>query len=131
MGKKKKSDDKDQKYKGILSETRRPPVEEALACPPSTRFFWELVVGNGIGERAVEDALEAYRRALVSRRDKALDAAQHHEHDLGKFCETDEHLIYGPFVGPQSWRIVQEQPLRATLWSWVGYQSLHFCRSRL
>lgn len=35
------------------------PIEDALACPPSANFFYELVVGNGIGEDAVNDAVEA------------------------------------------------------------------------
>jgi len=73
------------------------PIEDALACPPSAKFFYELVVGNGIGEDAVNDAVEAYRRAWESRREKALEAAQKHEHDCGKSCGSGEHLILGPF----------------------------------
>ena len=55
------------------------PIEDALACPPSAKFFHQRVVGNGIGEHAVEDAMEAYRKAWESRREKALDSAQKHE----------------------------------------------------
>jgi hypothetical protein len=106
------------------------PIEEALACAPSAKFFWELVVGNGIGENAVEDALEAYGRALDSRREKALAAAQQHVHESGKNCSSTEHLILGPFPSPQQWRIENEDPTRATIWSWIGFQSLHFCRSK-
>src|SRR6185295_11427102 len=60
--------------------------------PPAAKFFHELVVGNGIGEHAVEDATEAYRKAWESRREKALAAAQKHEHESGKNCTAGEHL---------------------------------------
>ena len=103
------------------------PIEDALACPPSAKFFCELVVGNGIGEDAVADALEAYNRARDSRRDKAREAAQLHGADA-KGCDSTEHLILGPFFGPQSWRIEDEDPPRATTWSWLGFQSVHFCK---
>jgi hypothetical protein len=106
------------------------PIEDALACPPSAKFFHELVVGNGIGEHAVEDATEAYRKAWESRREKALDAAQKHEHEAGKNCGAGEHLILGPFFGPQTWRIEGEDPQRATTWSWLGFESVHFCRKK-
>jgi len=104
------------------------PIEDALACPPSARFFYELVVGNGIGGDAVNDAVEAYRRAWESRREKALEAAQKHEHDCGKSCKSGEHLILGPYFGPQDWRVEGDDPQRATTWSWLGFQSVHFCR---
>jgi hypothetical protein len=104
------------------------PIEDALACPPSAKFFYELVVGNGIGEDAVNDAVDAYRRAWESRREKALEAAQKHGHDCGKNCKTGEHLILGPFFGPQDWRVEDDDPQRATTWSWLGFQSVHFCR---
>ena len=104
------------------------PIEDALACPPSARFFYELVVGNGIGEDAVNDAVEAYRRAWESRREKALEEAQKHGHDCGKNCMSGEHLILGPFFGPQDWRVEGDDPQRATTWSWLGFQSVHFCR---
>jgi hypothetical protein len=120
-GKRKK---RGKKKKGAVSL----PIEDALACPPSAQFFYELVVGNGIGEDAVNDAVEAYRRAWESRREKALEAAQKHEHDCGKYCKSGEHLILGPFLGPQDWRVEDDDPQRATTWSWVGFQSVHFCR---
>jgi hypothetical protein len=103
-------------------------IEDALACPPTARFFHELVVGNGIGEHAIEDATEAYRKAWELRREKALEAAQQHEHEGGKNCSAGEHLILGPFFGPQCWRIEDEDPPRATTWSWLGFQSVHFSR---
>jgi hypothetical protein len=104
------------------------PIEDALACPPSSKFFYELVVGNGIGDDAVEDALEAYRRAWESRREKALESAQKHTPDYGKGCNFGEHLIFGPFFSPQDWRIEDGDPQRATTWSWLGFQSIHFGR---
>ncbi|HEX4985964.1 MAG TPA: hypothetical protein VFV71_07825 [Burkholderiales bacterium] len=103
-------------------------IEDALSCPPTAKFFHELVVGNGIGEHAVEDAAEAYRKAWDSRREKALEAAQAHRPDNEKDCGKSEHLILGPFFGPQSWRVEGDDPQRATTWSWLGFQSVHFCR---
>lgn len=114
--------------RGKKKKTTTSPIEDALACPPVAQFFHELVVGNGIGEHAVEDAAEAYRKAWESRREKALAAAQQHGNDGGKDCGASEHLILGPFFGPQSWRIEGEDPQRATTWSWLGFQSVHFCR---
>ena len=105
-------------------------IEDALACPPTAHFFQELVVGHGIGDSAVEDATEAYRKAWESRREKAFHAAQMHEHEGGKHCVAGEHLILGPFFGPQSWRIENEDPQRATTWSWLGFQSVHFSRKK-
>lgn len=104
------------------------PIEDALACPPTAKFFYELVVGNGIGDDAVEDALEAYNRARDSRREKALEAAQKHVPECEKGCDPGEHQVAGPFFGPQSWRIEDEDPQRATTWSWLGFQSVHFCK---
>lgn len=118
------------KKRGKKKKTTTSPIEDALACPPSAKFFHELVVGNGIGEHAVEDATEAYRKAWESRREKALEAAQQHQHEAGKNCIPGEHLILGPFFGPQSWRIEDEDPQRATTWSWLGFQSVHFCRKK-
>jgi len=103
-------------------------IVDVLSCPPLSRFYYELVVGNGIGDDAVNDAVEAYRRAWESRREKALEAAQKHEHDCGKSCGSGEHLILGPFFGPQDWRVEDDDPKRATTWSWLGFQSVHFCR---
>lgn len=104
------------------------PIEDALACPPMAKFFYELVVGNGIGDDAVQDALEAYNRARDSRREKALEAAQKHVPECEKACDPGEHQVAGPFFGPQSWRIEDEDPPRATTWSWLGFQSVHFCK---
>jgi hypothetical protein len=121
------ADSKGKKH-GKKKKLTTSPIEDALACPPTAKFFHELVVGNGIGEHAVEDATEAYRKAWESRREKAFEAAQKHEHEGAKNCGAGEHLILGPFFGPQSWRIEDEDPQRATTWSWLGFQSVHFCR---
>lgn len=118
------------KKRGKKKKLTTSPIEDALACPPSAKFFQELVVGNGIGEHAVEDASEAYRKAWESRREKAMLAAQQHQHEGGENCDAGEHLILGPFFGPQSWRIEGEEPQRATTWSWLGFQSVHFCRRK-
>jgi len=103
------------------------PIEGALACPPAAMFFYELVVGNGIGENAVDDALDAYAKARDSRREKALEAAQNHAPGCGKDCVAGDHQVFGPFFGPQAWRIEDDDPQRATTWSWLGFQSVHFC----
>jgi hypothetical protein len=116
------------KKRGKKRKSATSPIEDALACPPTAKFFHELVVGNGIGEHAVEDATEAYRKAWESRREKAFGAAQTHEHEGAKNCGPGEHLVLGPFFGPQSWRIEDEDPQRATTWSWLGFQSVHFCK---
>ena len=116
------------KKRGKKKKSATSPIEDALACPPTAKFFHELVVGNGIGEHAVEDATEAYRKAWESRREKAFEAAQAHEHEGAKNCGAGEHLVLGPFFGPQSWRIEDEDPQRATTWSWLGFQSVHFCK---
>ena len=123
------ADGKTKKH-GKKKKSTTSPIEDALACPPTAKFFHELVVGNGIGEHAVEDASEAYRKAWESRREKALEAAQKHQQDGGKNCNAGEHLILGPFFGPQSWRIEDEDPQRATTWSWLGFRSVHFCRKK-
>ena len=132
MGKKdirKPEDEGKGKKRGKKKKSARAPIEEALACPPSAELFYELVVGNGIGDDAVADALQAYGRALESRRDKVLAAAQQHMHEFGKNCGS-EHLILGPLSSPQQWRIEDEDPQRATIWSWVAFQSVHFCRAK-
>ncbi len=54
-------------------------IVDVLNCPPVARFHYELVVGNGIGDDAVEDALEAFKRAFEARRQKAYDAAREAE----------------------------------------------------
>jgi hypothetical protein len=118
------------KKQGKKKKSTTSPIEDALACPPSAKFFQELVVGHGIGDSAVEDATEAYRKAWESRRERALNAAQLHEHEGSKNCGAGEHIVLGPFFGPQSWRIEHEDPQRATTWSWLGFQSVHFCRKK-
>ncbi|MEX0958212.1 MAG: hypothetical protein WDZ63_02895 [Burkholderiales bacterium] len=130
MGKKldRKSDSDGRKKRGKKKKIFGSPIEDALACPPSTCVFYELVVGNGIGEHAVEDAAEAYRRAFESRREKALHAANAHGHECGKACRSEEHFVAGPFMSPQDWRVEDADPVRATTWCWIGYHSIHFCR---
>ncbi len=81
---------------GKAQEARQEKKDDSRPCRSRTRspvrhqprFFFELVVGNGIGDDAVNDAVEAYRRAWESRREKALEAAQKHAHDSGKNCKT-------------------------------------------
>lgn len=130
MGKKgdRKYADEQKKKRGKKKKSLAPPIEDALACPPSARFFFELVVGNGIGDNAVEDAALAYQRAFESRREKALDEARRHDHECGKGCESEQHFVTGPLMSPQEWRIENQDPVRATTWSWLGYYSIHFCR---
>ena len=122
------SDSRDKKRGKKKKNYATLPIEDALACPPMAKFFCELVVGNGIGDDAVQDALEAYNRARDSRREKALEAAQNHVPVCDKSCDPGEHQVAGPFFGPQSWRIEDEDPPRATTWSWLGFQSIHFCK---
>jgi hypothetical protein len=130
MGKKddKKSGGEYKKKRGKRKKALAPPIEVALACPPSARFFYELVVGNGIGDNAVEEAAQAYQRAFESRREKALDEARRHDHECGKGCTSEQHFVTGPLMSPQEWRIEDQDPVRATTWSWLGYYSIHFCR---
>jgi hypothetical protein len=130
MGKKddKKSGGERKKKRGKKHKGLVLPIEDALACPPSARFFCELVVGNGIGEDAVEDAARAYQRAFESRREKALEEARGHEHECGKGCKSEQHFVTGPLMSPQEWRIEDQDPVRATTWCWLGYYSIHFCR---
>ena len=66
-------------------------IVDVLNCPPVARFHYELVVGNGIGDDAVEDALEAFKRAWEARRQKAYEAARAAE-TPGKDCEIAEHM---------------------------------------
>lgn len=130
MGKKvdKKTAGDGKKKRGKKKKEFGAPIEDALACPPCAEVFFELVVGNGLGDNAVEDALEAYRRAFESRRERALEAAQRHDPACGKGCQSEEHLIVGPYMSPQDWRIEDTDLVRATTWSWLGYHSIHFCR---
>jgi hypothetical protein len=129
MGKGDRKVDDHKKKRGKKRKEHAVPLEAALACPPSARFFSELVVGNGIGDKAVEDAAQAYQRAFEARREKALDAARGHDHECGKGCRSEEHFVTGPFMSPQQWQIEEKDPVRATTWSWLGYYSIHFCRS--
>ena len=103
-------------------------IVDVLSCPPIARFHCELVVGNGIGEDAVYDALEAFKRALEARRQKALEAARGTDKP-GKDWEVAEHLIIGPFHSAQDWKIDAEaEPMTAMTWCWVGYESITFCK---
>jgi hypothetical protein len=104
-------------------------IVEVLNCPPLSRFYYELVVGNGIGDDAVEDALAAFERAWEVRRQKAYDAATQGRETLGKDCAPAEHLILGPFSSKQDWKIDWEaEPMTAMTWCWVGYESIRFCK---
>ena len=102
-------------------------VVDVLGCPPVARFHCELVVGNGIGEQAVEDAQEAFRRAWDARRQKAQEAAARHPEEAVNAAEVTEHLVIGPFSSAQDWRIDStSEPMTATTWCWVGYESITF-----
>jgi len=115
--------------KSRKDEAPRRGIVEVLACAPVSRFHYELVVGNGIGEDAVEDAQEAFRRAWEIRRQKAFEAASAHPNALGKDCEVAEHRVVGPFSSTQDWRIhLDSDPATAMTWCWVGYESITFCR---
>jgi len=102
-------------------------IVEVLACPPLARFHYELVVGNGIGADAVEDAQEAFKRAWEARREKAQDAASRQPDNPTKDCGVAEHRVVGPFSSAQDWRIESDaEPMTAMTWCWVGYQSITF-----
>ena len=104
-------------------------IIDVLNCPPMSRFYFELVVGNGIGEDAVEDALDAFQRAWEVRREKAYDAAMRNNEQSGKSCVDAEHLILGPFSSRQDWKIDWDaEPMTAMTWCWVGYESIRFSR---
>lgn len=104
-------------------------IVDVLACAPLSRFHYELVVGNGIGEGAVEDAQEAFRRAWEMRRQKAFESASTHPDNLGKDCVVAEHRVVGPFSSAQDWRIdLDSEPATAMTWCWVGYESITFCK---
>jgi hypothetical protein len=110
-------------------EGPRRGIVDVLACAPIARFHCELVVGNGIGEDAVEDAQEAFRRAFEARRQKAHEAASRQPENGTAECEVVEHRVIGPFSSAQDWRIdVDAEPMTATTWCWVGYESITFCR---
>jgi hypothetical protein len=104
-------------------------IVDVLGCPPIARFHYELVVGNGIGEDAVDDALEAFRRAWEARRQKAHEAASREPDNDGQACQVVEHLVIGPFSSAQDWRIDSDaEPMTAMTWCWVGYESISFCK---
>ena len=102
-------------------------IVDVLACPPVARFHYELVVGNGIGADAVEDAQEAFKRAWEARREKAHDAAARQPDNIAKDCAVAEHRVVGPFSSAQDWRIdTDAEPMTAMTWCWVGYESITF-----
>ena len=102
-------------------------IVDVLACPPATRFHYELVVGNGIGADAIADAQEAFKRAWEVRREKAHDAAGQQPDSHARDCEVAEHRIVGPFSSAQDWRIDSDaDPMTAMTWCWVGYQAVTF-----
>jgi hypothetical protein len=120
-----KSRKRDKKRK----DAPRHGIVDVLACAPVAKFHCELVVGNGIGEDAVEDAQEAFRRAFEARRQKAHEAASRQPENAAKECEVVEHRVIGPFSSAQDWRIdVDAEPMTAMTWCWVGYESITFCR---
>jgi hypothetical protein len=109
----------------------KPGIVDVLHCAPIASFHYELVVGNGIGDYAVEDAQEAFRKAFEARRQSALEAAGREPDNLGKNCEAGEHRVIGPFSSAQDWKIDSDaEPMTAMTWCWVGYQSVWFCRPR-
>jgi hypothetical protein len=118
---------RDKKKKEVTGPKRG--IVDVLHCPPIGKFYYELVVGNGIGDDAVEDALEAFKRAWESRRQKAHEAANQDVERPGKDCEVAEHLVVGPFNSPQDWKIdTDAEPMTAMTWCWVGYESVRFCK---
>lgn len=104
-------------------------IVDVLNCPPLTRFHCELVVGNGIGADAVENALAAFERAWEVRRQKAYEAASQERDPANGDCVSAEHLILGPFSSKQDWKIDSvSEPMTAMTWCWVGYESIRFCK---
>lgn len=102
-------------------------IVEVLNCPPVARFYCELVVGNGIGDDAVEDALAAFERAWEVRRQKAHEDATQEPEQPGTECANAEHLILGPLSSKPDWMIDWDaEPMTARTWCWVGYQSIRF-----
>ena len=116
--------------KRVKDASSRHSIIDVLACAPVSRFHYELVVGNGIGEDAIEDAQEAFRRAWELRRQTAFEAASTHPDGLGKNCEVAEHRVVGPFTSTPDWRVdLNADPPSAMTWCWVGYEAITFCRS--
>src|SRR6476619_2789803 len=104
-------------------------IVDVLNCPPLSHFHYELVVGNGIGEEAVEDALAAFERAWEMRRLKAYEAATQDGEPVGTECSVRERMVLGPFSSKQDWKIDGDaEPMTAMTWCWVGYQSIRFCK---
>jgi len=104
-------------------------IVDVLNCPPLSQFHYELVVGNGIGEDAVEDALAAFERAWEVRRQKAYEAATQDQEAPSSDYVVSERLVLGPFSSKQDWRIDwAAEPMTAMTWCWVGYESIRFCK---
>lgn len=104
-------------------------IVDVLNCPPLSQFHYELVVGNGIGEDAVEDAAAAFERAWEARRQKAYEAALAGGEPLPPDCVVRERMVLGPFSSKQDWKIDSDaEPKTAMTWCWVGYQCIRFCK---
>ncbi len=104
-------------------------IVDVLNCPPLSHFHYELVVGNGIGDDAVEDALAAFERAWEVRRQKAYEAATQDGEQATHDCVISERLVLGPFSSKQDWKIDWDaEPMTAMTWCWVGYESIRFCK---
>jgi hypothetical protein len=104
-------------------------IVDVLNCRPLSHSHYELVVGNGIGEDAVEDALAAFERAWEVRRQKAYEAASQEGEPAGNECLVSERLVLGPFSSKQDWKIDWDsEPMTAMTWCWVGYESIRFCK---
>ena len=128
MGKKEVRKRDKKKREGGLA---KPGIVDVLNCAPVASFRCELVVGNGIGDYAVEDAQGAFKKAFEARRQSALDAANREPEHLDRNCEVAEHRVVGPFSSAQDWKIDSDaEPMTAMTWCWVGYQSIWFCRPR-
>ena len=136
MGKKgarKESEDSDRKKdkdKGGKRRARPPdlPLMDLVeGCPPHGRLVFEWVVGNGIGDAAVEDAQAAYERAFEVRRARVEDQARREEAEDSDrkgdevVCRIRSRMVMGPVNGQQSWRIDEDPVRRATTWNWVGF----------
>jgi hypothetical protein len=104
-------------------------IVDVLNCPPLSHFYYELVVGNGIGDDAVEDALAAFERAWEVRRQKAYEAATQDGEQPTPDCVISDRLVLGPFSSKQDWKIDWDaEPMTAMTWCWVGYESIRFCK---
>ncbi len=102
-------------------------IVDVLSCPPSSHFHYELVVGNGIGDDAVEDALAAFERAWEVRRQKAYEAASQDGEPGSADGVVSERLVLGPFSSRQDWKIDWDaEPMTAMTWCWIGYETIRF-----